>query len=39
MDIGEYFTVLQYIMMTTTFIALALIFLQLFYAKGEKEES
>jgi hypothetical protein len=39
MDIGEYFVLLQYVMMTATFIALALVFLYLFYSKEEKEES
>jgi hypothetical protein len=39
MDIGEYFVLLQYIMMAATFIALALVFLYLYYGKEEKEES
>ena len=39
MQIGEYFTLLQYAMMAATFIALALIFLYVFYGKEEKEES
>jgi len=39
MVIGEYFVLLQYVMMAATFIALALIFLYVFYGKEEKEES
>jgi hypothetical protein len=39
MDIGEYFVLLQYVMMAATFIALALVFLYLYYGKEEKEES
>jgi len=38
MTISEYFVLLQYLMMTATFIALALIFLHLFFGKEEKEE-
>jgi len=37
MQIGEYFELLKYIMMTATFIALVLIFLYAFY--GEKEKT
>lgn len=39
MDIAEYFVLLQYIMMAATFIALALMFLYMFYGGEEKEES
>jgi hypothetical protein len=39
MEIGEYFTLLQYVMVVATFIALVLIFLYVFYGKEEKEES
>jgi hypothetical protein len=39
MEIGEYFELLKYVMMTATFIVLALIFLYMFYGKEEKEES
>lgn len=36
MDIGAYFEVLKYILMTATFIALALIFLHIYHGKEEK---
>ena len=39
MSIGEYFVLLQYVMIVATFISLALIFLYVFYGKEEKEES
>jgi len=39
MSIGEYFVLLQYVMIVATFIALALVFLYLFFGKEEKEES
>jgi hypothetical protein len=39
MVIGEYFVLLQYVMIVATFIALALVFLYLFFGKEEKEES
>ena len=39
MGIGEYFVLLQYVMIVATFIALALIFLYVFFGKDEKEES
>ena len=39
MVIGEYFELLKYAMMAATFIALALIFLYLFYGKEQEEES
>jgi len=38
MDIGEYFEILRYVLMTATFVALVLIFLVAFYGKEEKEE-
>ena len=37
-QIGEYFVLLQYVMMAATFIALVLVFLYVFYGKEEKEE-
>lgn len=37
MQLGEYFILLQYVMMAATFVALALIFLYIFYGKEEKE--
>jgi len=39
MNLAEYFVLLQYTMMVATFIALALVFLYLYYGKEEKEES
>jgi hypothetical protein len=36
MDIGSYFELLKYILMTATFVALILIFLYTFYGKEEK---
>jgi hypothetical protein len=36
MDIGSYFEILKYVMMTGTFVALFLIFLSAFYGKEEK---
>lgn len=38
MDIGAFFTTLQYALMTATFIAIALIFLYMFYGKEEEKE-
>ncbi len=38
MDIGAYFTTLEYVLMTATFIALALIFLYLYCGKEEERE-
>jgi hypothetical protein len=38
MDIGAYFVTLQYVAMTSVFIALILIFLYVYYGKEEKEE-
>jgi hypothetical protein len=37
MDIGAYFQTLQYVLMGSTFIALALIFLYAYFAKEEEE--
>jgi hypothetical protein len=37
MDIGAYFTVFQYILMTVTFVVLVLIFLHIIYGKEEKK--
>ena len=36
MDLGAYFEILKYILMTTTFVALILIFLHMLYGKEEK---
>jgi hypothetical protein len=36
MDIGAYFEILKYILMTITFVALVLIFLYAFYGEEEK---
>jgi uncharacterized membrane protein YvbJ len=36
MDIGSYFEMLKYILMTATFIVLVLIFLHMFYGKEEE---
>jgi hypothetical protein len=38
MDVGAYFEVLQYVLMTATFIALVLIFLYVFLGEEKKEE-
>lgn len=37
MGIGAYFETLKYILMTTTFIVLVLIFLYIYYGKEEKQ--
>jgi hypothetical protein len=37
MDLSAYFTVLQYVLMGSTFIALLLIFLYAYYGKEEEE--
>jgi hypothetical protein len=37
MDIGEYFALLRYVLMTVTFIVLVLIFLYAFYGEEEKK--
>lgn len=36
MNIGAYFEILKYILMTATFVVLVLIFLYMFYGKEEK---
>jgi hypothetical protein len=36
MDIGAYFEILKYTLMTATFVALVLIFLYVLYGKEEK---
>jgi hypothetical protein len=36
MDIGSYFEILKYFLMTATFVVLVLIFLYVFYGKEEK---
>ena len=36
MDIGAYFEILKYLLMTATFVALVLIFLYAYYGKEEK---
>ena len=36
MNIGAYFEILKYTIMTATFVALILIFLYMFYGKEEK---
>jgi hypothetical protein len=37
MDIGAYFVTLQYLLMGSVFIALALIFLHAYYGKEEEQ--
>jgi hypothetical protein len=37
MDIGAYFELLKYVLMTATFVVLILIFLYVLYGKEEKE--
>jgi len=37
MDIGAYFEVLKYVLMTATFVTLVLIFLYMLYGKEEKK--
>jgi hypothetical protein len=39
MDLSAYFVTLEYILMTSTFVALVLIFLYSFYGKEEEEET
>ena len=36
MNIGAYFEIIKYTLMTATFVALVLIFLYMFYGKEEK---
>jgi hypothetical protein len=38
MDLPTYFQTLQYVLMTATFIALALIFLYAYYSKEERQK-
>ena len=38
MDLGAYFTSLQYVLMGSVFITLLLIFLYAYYGKDEEEE-
>jgi hypothetical protein len=38
MDIGAYFQLIIYMLMTATFVVLVLVFLDLFYSKEEKQE-
>jgi len=38
MDLGAYFTTIEYVLMTATFIALVLIFLYMYHGKEEKRE-
>ncbi len=38
MDIGAYFELVKYILMTATFIVLVLIFLHVFYGKEQKTD-
>ena len=37
MDLGAYFTTLQYILMGATFVVLVLIFLYVYYGKDEEQ--
>jgi hypothetical protein len=37
MDLGAYFTTLEYVLMTCTFVALVLIFLYMFHGKEDEE--
>jgi hypothetical protein len=37
MEIGAYFEILKYFLMTATFIVLVLVFLYVFYGKEEKQ--
>jgi hypothetical protein len=38
MDVGAYFEILKYVLMTATFVALVLIFLYVFYGEETKED-
>ena len=38
MDIGAYFEIIKYILMTATFIVLVLVFLHVFYGKEEETD-
>jgi hypothetical protein len=37
MDLGAYFTTLEFVLMGATFVALILIFLYVYYAKEEEQ--
>lgn len=37
MDLGAYFQTLEYVLMTSTFIALVLIFLYMFHGREEEQ--
>jgi hypothetical protein len=39
MDLGAYFTTLEYVLMGATFVALILIFLYLYYGKEEEQST
>ena len=39
MDIGAYFLTLEYVAMTSVFVALILIFLYAYYSREEEEET
>ena len=39
MDLGAYFQTMEYVLMTSTFIALVLIFLYMFHGKEDEETS
>lgn len=38
MDLGSYFELIKYTLMTATFIVLILVFLDIFYGKEEKQD-
>ena len=38
MDLGAYFNIIEYVLMTATFVVLVLIFLYVFYGEEKKEE-
>jgi hypothetical protein len=38
MDIGAYFELVKYVLMTASFVVLVLIFLHIFYGKEEKTD-
>ena len=39
MDLGAYFQTLEYILMTSTFIAIVLVFLYMFHGKEDEQAS
>ncbi len=39
MDIGAYFQTLEYVLMTSTFVVLVLIFLYMFHGKEDEQTS